>query len=137
MTTPATALAQGIYDIIVGKAAKMPSQSRGLDGICALRDGSGNACFLGHVLSDDEARPNGVLINGTPDSLKNNGQLPKRYNDHIDLLSSLQFVHDMGHYWMDLGKGPPDKPIMRRAFVDIAERFGLNTRVLDEHFPTA
>ncbi|WP_298962297.1 hypothetical protein [uncultured Methylobacterium sp.] len=133
MTTPKTVLAQAIFDLVIEKAAAMPRQCISGDGICCLRDSNGNACFLGQIMSDDEVRPNGRLINGSADGLLQRGELPERYRDHVDLIELLQGVHDDLGNWT-LG-GSADKVEMRSEFLSIASAYGFNTRTLDQHFP--
>jgi len=134
VTTPLTALAQGIYDIIVGKAAKMPSQCSRY-GSCSYRGANGNVCFVGHVLSDDQAEPDGKLIAGPVEDLVQQGRLPDYLIPHVKLLGALQRIHDDRSNWTAFGSGPPDMRNMRTRLISVASQFALNTRVLDEHFP--
>lgn len=135
MSTPEKAFKQGIFDIVVEKAASMPHQARGADGICALRDGKGNACFLGHIMSDEEVMPKGELINGAVATLLHKGVLPQRYYEHVDILTYLQGIHDYNENWSDDGEGPPRTDVMRIKFRQVAELFGLKTDRLDLFFP--
>lgn len=137
MTTPPEVLKQAVFDIVVEGAAKMERRCKGPLGNCAYRDGQGGACFVGLLLSDDEAidQDSGKVIDGPVRELHISGRLPERLHVHIALLSDLQWVHDSRANWTHFGDGPPNAPLMREELAAIAVRNGLNTKSVEEHFP--
>lgn len=90
---------QQIFDAVVQHAAKMPEQCGGDSG-CLYRDGSGNACFIGALLTDEEANRLGTPQHSVGIGWHldvNPEKVPERFQQedgHVDFLRNLQAIHD-------------------------------------------
>jgi hypothetical protein len=135
MTTPSTALRQGVFDIVVTHAAGMQRQSREPTGLCMYRDGKGGACFAGALMPDDHvaSMPAHMQYLGIHE-LREKGMVPEHMLPHMRLIAALQRVHDEPGNWTENGFGPPMKPVMAGALRRVAEDFGLTTELVDTHF---
>jgi hypothetical protein len=146
VTTPLNAFRQGIFDIVVERGSAMTNRCIDEMGSCAYRDGKGGACYVGLIMSDEEATDkNGKTHTGGVDSLKKDGVLPARYHDHLDLLGSLQWVHDNYSNWEDTqhpetgrtlyGYGPPKRALIASELRQVAQLYGLDAKSVDIFYP--
>jgi hypothetical protein len=138
--------AQEIFDHAVRTVAVMPQRCE-VNGYCAYRsEDMQSACLVGSLMTDEEALADeSGVIAGDIWTVKSKGQVPARLIPHMELLASLQAVHDDADNWTDKDsdtgrrKGPADPKDMRRHFGYVAEilrsDLKLDTRVLDEVFP--
>ncbi|GED41218.1 hypothetical protein [Cobetia marina] len=93
--------------------------------MCAYRSPFG-ACAAGCLLADDEYSPD--MEGKAWDQLTLSGRVP---NEHVNLISVLQTVHDEGHDLMDQ---VPSNVFSewRHRLEEVAEEFDLDTTVLEE-----
>lgn len=143
MTIDVTKLisAQEIFAVVAEHILTMPHRATDLGGRCAYRGRDGLSCAIGCLLTDDEYRlGNGETIDDLPDNsvgcLEDQKFLPQRLARHIELLSSLQGVHDNRGNWHgiqepDAGDGPPRKRKMAVALRRVAEIHALNEDIVD------
>lgn len=123
---PASPSEQDVFDAIVRHAAKMPDKSI-LSGArhCAYRSDE-TACFVGCLLTDEEARKGDRLTmenGGSVSTLAEEGILPAHLLPHLDLLAHVQPTHD---------EEPTEE--WPQHFREIASERGLSTAVIDEVF---
>lgn len=135
MSTPSTALRQGVFDIVVQHAAGMQRQSRISTGMCMYRDGCGGACFAGALMSDDHvAKMPHTLMSADISEVSAQGYLPDHMTPHQGMIRRLQRIHDDPSNWLERGMGPPNKPVMARSLRHVAEDFGLKSELVDTLF---
>lgn len=146
MSTPLNALRQGIFDIVVERGSAMTKRCIDEMGSCAYRDGKGGACYVGLIMSDEEAMDkNGKTHTGGVESLKKDGVLPERYHDHLDLLGSLQWIHDNYSNWENTqhpvtgrtmyGYGAPKRELIAAELRQVAQLYGLDAKSVDIFYP--
>lgn len=139
--------AQSIFDTTARhlRAMRRPSKRYGRG---SYRGFDGARCAVGVHLTDEECQlptetrhlfvdPRIVdSASGTIDalglgdvqSLLSQGLLPERLVPHVDLLASLQVVHDNGLIWSDGGGIAVTRA--RKALLEAAELHGLSTAVV-------
>lgn len=122
---------QQVFDAVVRHAATMPAPSRGPGGdACLYRTADGNACFVGALLTDAEAKGlDHAEDNTSYSALLASERLPERlvHQDLQSLMTELQYVHDDNKntgQWRD-------------ALQQLAIHRNLDTTVLGEVFPVA
>lgn len=105
--------AQEIFDKVVTHLRGMKGQSKLPGGGCAYRGEGGNMCAVGCLISDEEYHPHmegksvlGGRFYDFPATAK--------FEQHSDLLSSLQEVHDDMFNWGREGLGQNAESIFRR-----------------------
>jgi hypothetical protein len=145
VTTPLKAFRQGIFDIVVERGSAMTARCLDRYGNCAYRDGKGNACWAGLLMSDEEAvGEDGKTHIGSVYGLYREGVLPERYHEHLDLLASLQRVHDEYTNWDNIelpngmtqfGHGAPRKDRIAAALREVARVHGLDAKTVDQFYP--
>ncbi len=135
---------QQLFDAIVEHAAQMPGKSwmnpdaKPCDQSCAYRSPDGNACFIGGLLTDEEANGLDAITaawvedprsgpSGAYEDLLYAGKMPERLSryENRDFLQEMQRTHDT----LDPGQWP-------EAFRQRARDFGLDASIVDRCFPT-
>lgn len=123
---------QEIFDAVVQHAAKMPRQCYGDSG-CLYRDETGNACFIGGLLTDEEAgrlgswdysSGIGFIFDGNPELI------PERFRQDDDaetFLRNLQSVHDSN----------PEMSVWPDRLKSFARRWRLDESEVDRAFNIA
>lgn len=126
-----TPSAQDVFDTIVRHASTMKDKSM-LSGtqFCAYRSYDGGACFVGCLLTDEQAAMGDRMTRqgggGGVSDLGKRGILPSVLMPHLDLLEHIQPTHDE----QNLDEWP-------QHFREIATERGLSTAVIDEVFGVA
>lgn len=121
---------QEIFDTVTKHLSGMKKQSLRAGmfyELCAYRDLEGNKCAVGCLITDDEYTPE-MDETGDVSALCEEGLLPERLIPHIDLLSSLQDVHDREVNWVDNREG------MVFDLKEIASEYKLDSSVVDQYF---
>lgn len=151
MTTDVTKITtdQAIFDLVAEHLLTMPhrSMTRKWSGqTCSYRGDNKLSCAVGCLLTDDECRlPDGRSIDDLVDNsvgcLEDKKILPRRLAPHVELLSSLQSVHDNRRNWHsihgpDYADGQPHKMRMTVSLRRVAEIHDLNETVLDRFTET-
>lgn len=97
---------QQIFDAVVAHARQMPGKSRGIiqtetgpmPGACVYRGPDGNACWIGGLLTDEEAAPLDVRVNSSFSSIRCEAPdlIPERLRgwELRHFMGSLQSIHD-------------------------------------------
>jgi hypothetical protein len=122
---------QQIFDAVVNHAATMTRHCKrpGINGPSVYRGQRDEACFIGCLLTDEEAASLDAADFPTFYSAYVKGMAPERltHQDLIDLLCDLQDIHDgMGN----LGLWP-------HLLYSTGEDYNLNTDRVTEHWPCA
>ncbi len=119
--------AQAIFDRVVEHAAQMPGRSH-VDGKgCLYRGPNGNKCFVGALLTDEEAKGLDASMPYTAAELAGANLMPERLLEHAALLQSLQDVHDQSRTMTSW-------PVELRL---VAGRYGLDPSSVTRCFPGA
>ncbi|TXM69667.1 hypothetical protein [Methylobacterium sp. WL120] len=144
MTTPKTAVRQGLFDIIVERAATMthrcmqPNPTGEASTVCGYDDGKGNACFAGMILPPGTATYSSgqAFIGGIRSLMREkqiqNKPLPDYIIENVKFIGDMQSIHDEQDYWTPVG---PNRELMRREFLTVASDYGLDPKTVDQHFP--
>lgn len=133
LPTSSSPTSQEVFDAVVRHAAKMPQQSKFAVNhehempFCAYRGADGNACFVGCLLTDDEAEPiDELTVEGAGGSVRDAQKkdlLPRRLEPQVELLAQLQPIHDDFR--------PDQWEVELRLF---ASKNGLNGDAINEAF---
>jgi hypothetical protein len=132
LPTDATPTAQQVFDAVVRHAATMTTKSQlprstdAFPSMCAYRGKDGSACFVGCLVTDEEASSMDDLSysgGGSVGEAAEAGILPERLIPHLDLLGHLQPVHDD----TEISAWP-------KMLREIAGHQGLSAAVIDEVF---
>lgn len=90
---------QEIFDHISYHLGTQDRRSVQSNGLCVYRGPNNRSCAVGYLLKDNEVdeKINGKGIR----ALYFDGYCPERLEPHVDLLVSLQGIHDTTSYWTD------------------------------------
>lgn len=115
MSTVRYYTAQAVFDQIATHLLRQQERSATND-TCDYRDGNGNACAVGCLMTDEEYL-------GTYQAYEGEGVcgLPGDFGDHFDLLGELQTLHD--RHTVDEWR------VQLKA---LADRYSLNTDAIQE-----
>jgi hypothetical protein len=97
---------QQIFDVVVAHARQMPGKCQGvietesgpMPGACDYRGPNGNACWIGALLTDEEAAPLDVRQNSSFASIRAEAPdlIPERFRawELRHFMGSIQGIHD-------------------------------------------